>query len=146
MNTADSNKVLIKLKDASDGVGSVEVLAGQTSANLEIQREMREYTSKTTVDGNGVPVRRYTPTRVTSTISLESLYDPSGTLTQDDLMEMCYDGILVEFVLGNDVSGSKVAKGEGYLSSASGSYSMDETASASFTIQVDGGITFETVA
>lgn len=141
---SDSNKILIKLKDKSD-IGEPIVLAGQTSAGLEFTTDMREYTSKTTVDANGIPVRRYLPTRFGSTISIESLYDPSGTLTNHDVMEMCYSQTKIEFVLGDAAVGSKVIKGEGYISSASGSYSMDETASGSFSIQVDGGVVFETI-
>jgi|SRR5690554_3509243 len=143
MNT-DSNKILIKLMEASDS-GEPVVLAGQTSASLEFSSEMREYTSKTTVDANGIPVRRYLPSRFGATISLESLYDPTGTLTNHDVMEMCYNQAKVKFILGDSAVGSKVIKGDGFISAASGSFAQDATASGSFTIQVDGGVVFETV-
>ncbi|MBS9525912.1 hypothetical protein KI659_17965 [Litoribacter alkaliphilus] len=142
---SNANKVLIKLKDKTDS-GEPIVLAGQTSTSIDFTNDVREYTSKTTVDANGVPVRRYLPTRFGATISIESLYDPTGTLTNGDILEMCYNQVAVDFLLGNDESGSKVIKGAGFISSASASFGMDETSSSSFTLQVDGGITFETVA
>ncbi|WP_215225855.1 phage tail tube protein [Echinicola shivajiensis] len=145
MNNQDSNKILIKIKDNADTGATETVLAGQTSASLEITKEMREFTSKTTVDGNGIPIRRYIPTRVTSSISIESLQDASGSLSSHELIEMCYDGVLVDFALGGSSTGDRIAKGSGYLSSASGSYAMDETVSGSFTLQIDGGLTFEDV-
>ncbi|NHE57955.1 phage tail tube protein [Cyclobacterium plantarum] len=146
MNNSDSNKILIKLVENTETPGTPVVLAGQTSASLEITKEMREYTSKTTVDANDVPVRRYMPTRSTISISVESLYDPTGTLKQDEIFEMCYNGTKIDFVMGDSIAGSKTAKGSGFISSASGSFSMDETASASFTIDVDGGLEFETIS
>jgi hypothetical protein len=141
---ADSNKILIKLKDKTDS-GQPIVLAGQTSVGLEMTNDMREYTSKTTVDENGIPVRRYLPTRFGATISVEALYDPTGVLTAQDVFELCYNQAKIDFALGDGSIGTKVVKGEGFLSSASGTYNMDETSSASFTIQIDGGLVFETV-
>src|SRR5690606_1799466 len=142
---ADSNKVLIRLKDKSES-GEPVVLAGQTSASIEMTNDVREYTSKTTVDENGVPVRKYLPTRFGATISLESLYDPSGDLGMEDIWKICYNQKKVEFALGTGEIGSTVIKGEGFLTSTSGSFSQDETASGSYSIQIDGGIKFETVS
>jgi len=142
---ADSNKVLIKLKDKSES-GDVVVLAGQTSTSLEMQNDMREYTSKTTVDENSVPVRRYIPTRFGATISLEALYDPTGGLSMKDVWKLCYQQKRIEWALGTDEAGSEVIKGEGFLQTASGTFNQDETTSGSFSIQVDGGLNFDTVS
>lgn len=141
----DGNKILLSLEDDSVTGLTVRVLAGQTAGSIEVQKEMIEFTSKTTVE-NGTPVRRYLPTRSTSTISVETLYDPSGALDQSEVFELCYEGKLVRFSIGTGISGSKVISGKGYLSSASNSFDMDSTNGASFTIQVDGGLTFGSVA
>lgn len=145
MTNQDSNKILIQLKEESVSGTTLTTLAGQTSASIEITKEMIEYTSKTTVEG-GVPVRKYLPTRSTSTISIEALYDPTGTLTSADILEICYNGAKVQFALGDNTNGNKVIKGFGYLSAGSNTYDMDSVAAGSFTLQVDGGLTFETVS
>ncbi|ERM82387.1 hypothetical protein P872_18500 [Rhodonellum psychrophilum GCM71 = DSM 17998] len=141
MNNIDGNKILIKLNPDSEAGDTTIVLAGQTGASIEINKEMIEYTSKTTTVG-GIPVRKYLPTRSTSTISVESLYDPTGDLTQDEILEMCYNGVYVRFTLGHTGAGSKNVSGKGYISSASNDFGMDSTSTGSFTIQVDGGLTF----
>lgn len=140
----DGNKILIKIEDAAVSGSAVRTLAGQTAGSIEVQKEMIEYTSKTTVAGD-VPVRKYLPTRSTATISVDSLYDASGTLDQSEVFEMCYDGTKVRFSIGTGVSGSVVITGGGYISAASQTFDMDSTTAASFTIQVDGGLNFSTV-
>lgn len=141
----DGNKILISLNDDAVSGTTVVVLAGQTGGSIEIEKEMIEFTSKTTV-ANGVPVRRYLPTRSTATINIETLYDPTGNLSQQEVIELAYEGKLVRFSIGTGVIGSKVISGKGYLSSASSDFGMDSTNTGSFTLQVDGGLTFETVA
>lgn len=141
----DGNKILISLNDDAVSGTTVVVLAGQTGGSIEIEKEMIEFTSKTTV-ANGVPVRRYLPTRSTATINIETLYDPTGNLSQQEVIELAYEGKLVRFSIGTGVIGSKVISGKGYLSSASSDFGMDSTNTGSFTLQVDGGLTFGTVA
>ncbi|SIS88563.1 phage tail tube protein [Belliella pelovolcani] len=141
----DGNKILISLSDDAVTGNTVTVLAGQTGGSIEIEKEMIEFTSKTTVD-NGVPVRRYLPTRSTATINIETLYDPTGGLSQQDVMELAYQGKLVRFSIGTGVVGSKVISGKGFLSSASSDFGMDSTTTGSFTLQVDGGLSFGTVS
>lgn len=142
----NGNLILLSLADDLAVSGTtVTVLAGQTSGSIEVQKELIEYTSKTTVEG-GIPVRKYIPTRSTSTINVDSLYDPSGDMDQEEVFEMCYNGKLIRFSVGTGVAGSKVITGKGYISSASSTFDMDSSTSASFSIQVDGGLTFGTVA
>jgi len=140
----NGNLILVKLEDTAISGSAVRVLAGQTAGSIEVQKEMIEYTSKTTVEG-GVPVRKYLPTRSTSTITIDSLYDASGVLNQQEVFEMCYNGKNVRFSLGTAISGSKVITGNGYLSAASSTFDQDSVTGASFTLQVDGGLTFGTV-
>lgn len=140
----DNNKILISLNDDSVTGTTVTVLAGQTGGSIEIEKEMIEFTSKSSVV-NGVPVRRYLPTRSTATINIETLYDPTGQLDQQQVMELAYEGKLVRFAIGTGIAGSKVIKGKGYLSSASADFGMDSVQTGSFTLQVDGGLDFTTV-
>ncbi|MDR7130688.1 hypothetical protein J2X69_003045 [Algoriphagus sp. 4150] len=144
MTNQDSNKILIKFKEIDD-VGTPVVLAGQTSASLDLTKEMIEYTSKTTTEG-GIPVRKYLPTRSTATINVEALYDPTGAMTIAEVLEIVYNGTKVDFVLGDDSASNTVISGEGYFSAGSHSYDMDSVATGSFTIQVDGGLSFDTVS
>ncbi len=146
MNTNNGNKILIKLADDSAGSGTPVVLAGQTSGSLSIQKEMLEYTSKTTVDADGVPVRRYIPTRSTSTISITALEDPTGTLVASDILEMTYKGVPVVFAVGDTATGSVVVSGSGFLSQSDTTFDMDAVTTGNFTLQVDGGLTFETLS
>jgi hypothetical protein len=145
MNKIEGNRILIKLVESPSGAGTPVVLAGQTSGSLGITKEMLEYTSKTTVDGAGIPVRRYLPTRSGATISVTALEDPSGDLKASEIYEMCYDGIKVKFAVGDTAVGSTVIGGSGFLTGADASFDMDSPVSGSFTLQVDGGLTFTTV-
>jgi hypothetical protein len=145
MNRIEGNKILIKLVEAPLGSETPVVLAGQTSGSLGITKEMLEYTSKTTVDAGGIPVRRYLPTRSGATISVTALEDPSGTLKQSALYKMAYDGVKVKFAVGDSAGGSVVISGTGFLTGADASFDMDSPVSGSFTLQVDGGLTFATV-
>lgn len=145
MNNSQGNKILIKLVETTTGSETPVVLAGQTSGSLDFQKEMLEYTSKTTVDANGVPVRRYLPTRSTTSINITALEDPTGTLKASDILEMCYKGSKVKFAVGDTAVGAVVVKGDGFLTSASTSFDMDAVTTGTFTLQIDGGVTFETV-
>lgn len=146
MNKIEANKILVKLVEAPLGSESPVVLAGQTSGSLGITKEMLEYTSKTTVDTNGVPVRRYLPTRSGATISVTALEDPSGALKQSEIYKMAYEGAKIKFAVGDSVEGSTVISGSGFLTSADATFDMDSPVSGSFTIQVDGELTFSTVS
>ncbi len=145
MNTNNANRILIKLVEDEGGSETPIVLAGQTSGSLAIEKELLEYTSKTTVDANGVPIRRYLPTRSTSTISITALEDPTGTLKSSDILELTYKGGKVKFAVGDTLSGSIVVSGSGYLTSSDTTFDMDAVTTGSFSLTVDGGLTFETI-
>ena len=145
MNTNNANKILIKLVEDEGGSETPIVLAGQTSGSLSIEKELLEYTSKTTVDGNGVPIRRYLPTRSTSTISITALEDPTGTLKASEILQLCYNGATVKFAVGDTVTGSVVVSGSGFLTSSDTSFDMDAVTTGTFSLTVDGGLTFDTI-
>jgi hypothetical protein len=145
MNNIDGNKILISINRTSAGATASQiVLAGQTSGSLSIDKEMIEYTSKTTIE-SGVLVRKYIPTRSTATIQVTALEDPTGVLKASDLLEICYEGTKVNFVVGATASGSMTIGGAGYLSSSEASFDQDAVVTGNMTIQVDGGLTFGTI-
>ena len=58
---------------------------------------------------------------------------------------MTYKGVPVLFAVGDTATGSVVVSGTGFLSQSDTSFDMDAVTTGNFTLQVDGGLTFETI-
>ena len=75
-----------------------------------------------------------------------TLEDPTGTLVASEILEMCYKGVPVIFAVGDTAIGAVVVSGTGFLSQSDTSFDMDAVTTGNFTLQVDGGLTFDTVS
>jgi predicted secreted protein len=108
-----------------------ELYAGQTSADLSIERDMIETTNKTTGK-----YKKFIPGKINTTIDVEGIVKLGETSGAEDLLSDLKADTAVTVYWGGNESGETYYECSGYISSVSISAPDNDAATGSVSIQV----------